>query len=100
MRVTSSIRSDEASQEAPAAGNAGVVDEQRDARVPLDDRGGRPLDRIAVADVAELPLGAELLGERAQPLLAARDQHALPTAAPQGSRNRRPDPTRAAGDDR
>ena len=83
MRVTSSIRSGSASQEAAAAGDAGVVDEQRDARVPLDDRGGRALDRLAVADVAELPLGAELLGERAQALFAARDQDAVPAAPAQ-----------------
>ena len=87
-------------QEAAPAGNARVVDEQLDLRVPLDDRGGRALDRLAIADVAELLLGADLLGERPQPLLAARDQHALPAAARAAPRDRRPDPARAAGDDR
>ena len=87
-------------QEAAAARDAGVVDEQRDAGVALHDRGGRPLDRLAVADVAELPLGAELLGERPQALFAARDQDAVPAAPAQGSRHRGPDPARAAGDDR
>jgi hypothetical protein len=67
--------------------------------VALDDRGGRAFDRLAIADVAELPLGTELLGERTQPLLAARDEHAVPAAPAQGSRHRRPDPARGAGDD-
>ena len=48
-----------------------VVDEQADLRMALADGGREPLDGLAVADVARLPLRAELLGERPQALLAS-----------------------------
>ena len=47
-------------------------------RVPLEDARRHRLDRVAVADVAELDLGAELVRERAQPVLTARDEDAVP----------------------
>ena len=62
----------------PAGGHAGVVDERVDRRVPLEDARGERLDGRAVADVAQLGLAAGLLGQRAQPVLAARDEDAVP----------------------
>src|SRR5205809_7663380 len=44
----------ESEEAAPAAGNAGVVDEQADCRVPLANGCGDPLDFGAVRDVADL----------------------------------------------
>ena len=100
MRVTSSIRSGVARRKPPRPGTPALLtsSETRGCRSTI--AAAVALDRLAVADVAELPLGAELLGERPQALLAARDQDAVPAAPAQGSRHRGPDPARAAGDDR
>ena len=63
------------------AGNAGVVHEQVNARMALEDARGHALDRLPVGDVAHLVLAADLLGERPQPILASGEQHAVPAAA-------------------
>ena len=86
-------------QEAAAAGDARVVDEQADLRVSLPDRGGGSLDRLEIADVAALPLGAQRFGGSAQALLVAADQDTRPAAVGQLPRSRGADPARAAGDD-
>ena len=86
-------------EEVGAAGDARVVDEQVDPRVPLEDRRGRALDRRAVGDVAELELAAELRRERLEPLLPPRDEHAAPASPGELSRRRLADPARGAGDD-
>jgi hypothetical protein len=67
--------------------------------VPLEDRRGDAVDGLAVADVAELPLAAELLRERPQQRLATREQDDVPAAAAQLARGRLADPRRGAGDD-
>ena len=69
-------------------------------RVPLEHGRGDALDCAAVGDVADLVLAAELLGERAQPILAAREQDAVEPASREGTRDRGADPARGAGDDR
>ena len=62
-----------------ACGHAGVVDEEVERGVPLEDARCERLDCGAVADVAELDLGADLVGEGAQPILPARDEHTVPS---------------------
>jgi len=59
-------------------------------------------DRVhggAIGDVAELELAADLLGERAQALLATRKQHAVPAAARESARELCTDAGGRAGDD-
>jgi hypothetical protein len=68
--------------------------------VALEDRGGDALDGRAVADVAQLPLGPELVRERPQTVLAPREQHELPAAPAQRSCDGGSDPARATGDER
>ena len=65
----------------------------------LEDRRGDAVDGLAVADVAEVPLAAELLRERPQQRLATREQDDVPAAAAQLARGRLADPRRGAGDD-
>jgi hypothetical protein len=60
---------------------------------------GDALDGLAVADVAELVLAAELLGERAQPLLAPREEDTEVAARGEGAGDRGADAARGAGDD-
>ena len=67
------------------------------ARMAPDDPRGDLVDRLAVRDVADLPLGAELLRGRAQALLPAREQDAPPPASGQQARSRGADAARAAG---
>ncbi len=87
-------------EEARCAGDARVVDEQPDLRMASHDGRRHALYRLAIADVAHLVLGAELLGHTGEALGAARDEHAVPAAALQPSRQRGADAARAAGDDR
>ena len=61
---------------------------------------GHRVDRLAVADVARLVLGAELLGNVRQPLGAASHEHALPAPRRQQPRECGADAARAARDDR
>ena len=65
-----------------------------------DDPCGHRVDRLAVADVARLVLGAELRGDARQPLRASRNEDALPAARRQQPRERGADAARTAGDDR
>jgi hypothetical protein len=62
-------------------------------------RGGDTLHLVAPPDVADLELGAELLGQRAQPILAACEQHDVPPTVCERAGDRFPDPTRGARDD-
>ena len=89
----------ESEEAAPAAGNAGVVDEQADCRVPLANGCGDPLDFGAVRDVADLILGSHLARDLAQPLLAPREEHEPPATLRERAGDRGADPARAAGDD-
>jgi len=57
------------------------------------------LDFGTIGDVADLLFRAELAGDLGQPLLAAGQQHELPTAPRERARDRGADPARAAGDD-
>ena len=86
-------------EEGRARGDAGVVHEQVNARMPLEDSGRDALDRLPVGDVADLVLAADLLGERPQPILAAGEQHAVPAAAREQACDLRADAGRRAGDD-
>ena len=54
--------------------------------MPLEHARGERLDGGAVADVAELDLAADLVGERAEPVLAPGDEHAVPAAAAASAR--------------
>jgi hypothetical protein len=67
--------------------------------MPLAHRRRRSLDRFAVGDVADLGLAVELLGERAEPVLAARDEDASVAAGGESTGDRGADPARGAGDD-
>ena len=87
-------------EEVAAPGDAGVVDEQVDTRVALQDRGRGPVDVGALRDVADLVLAAELGRELLEPLLPSRDEHGLPAATRQLPRGRLADAARGAGDDR
>ena len=49
--------------------------------MPLEHACGDGVDGCAVGDVADLELAAGLLGERAEAVLAAREQDAAPAAA-------------------
>ena len=66
------------------------------SRIARRDR----LDGVAVADVAELDLAADLVGERAQPVLAPCDEHAPPASLGEQPGGRLPDPGRGSRDDR
>jgi hypothetical protein len=67
--------------------------------VALGDGGGHAIDRLAVADVAQLVFPVELLGEGAQQLLAARDEYRQPAAPGEPARDRLTDAGRSPGDD-
>src|SRR5205823_2637294 len=86
-------------EEAVAARDAGVADEDAYPRMPLANRGRRPLHGLAVGDVAELVLAAELLGQRAEPVLAPGEEDAEVAARREGAGDRGADPARGAGDD-
>jgi hypothetical protein len=66
----------------------------------LPDRRGHPPDRLAIAHVAHLALTADLLRDRAQPVLAPPHHHACPVALAELAGDRLADPARPAGDDR
>jgi len=65
----------------------------------LPHRRRRALDRLPVGDVADLVLAVELLGERAEPVLAPRDEDAAVPPGGELAGDRRADPARGAGDD-
>jgi hypothetical protein len=67
--------------------------------VSLRHSSGDTFDLFTAADVAELVLGAELLGERSKALLAAREQDGVPATCRERAGDRLPDPARAARDD-
>jgi hypothetical protein len=67
--------------------------------MPLAYRRRDPVDRLAVADVADLELAADLLRERAQPLLAPREQDTPPAARRERARSCGADSARRPGDD-
>jgi hypothetical protein len=60
---------------------------------------GELLDGLPVGDVADLRLAANLVRHRSQPLLAARDEDAVPAAAGERAGHLCADSARAAGDD-
>ncbi len=61
---------------------------------------GHPLDRRPVGDVADLELGADLLGRLPQAVFAPPDEDAVPVTLGELARHRRADARPAAGDDR
>ena len=86
-------------EEAATTGDACVVHEQVDARMPLEDGRGGPVDLLPVGDVAELELASELERERFEPLLPPGDEHAIPAARDELARRCLSDAARRAGDD-
>jgi hypothetical protein len=58
------------------------------------------IDGVAVRDVTSLRLASELLGERAEAFLAAREQDRSEAASGKRPRDCLADPARRAGDDR
>ena len=86
-------------EEGAAARDAGVVDEQVDAGMPLQDRRGGAVDVGAVRDIADLVLAAQLGREPLEPVLPARDEHRPPAAPRQLASRRLADAAGRAGDD-
>src|SRR5919201_2016037 len=84
----------------PASGNAGVVDEQANRRMPLANGLGDPGDLGAVAHVADLVFGSDLRSDLTQARLAAGEKDELPAAPHEQARDCGADAARAAGDDR
>ena len=66
----------------------------------LEDAGRHGLDGVAVADVAQLDLGADLVRNRAQPVLTPRDEDAPPALLGEQPGDRLADPGRGSRDDR
>ena len=77
-------------EEGATAGYAGVVHEQVDARMALENGRGGPVDLFPIGDVAELELAAELVREWLEPLLPPGDEHAVPAASDELPRDRSP----------
>src|SRR5207247_11096265 len=75
-------------EEAVPARDAGAADEHRNPRMPLAHHRSDALDGLPVADVAELVLAPELLGERAQPVLAPGEEDAEVAARGEGAGDR------------
>ena len=67
--------------------------------MPLEHAGRERLDGGAVADVADLDLAADLVGEGAEQVLAARDEDAVPAAGCERARGRLADARRCSRDD-
>jgi hypothetical protein len=82
-------------EELVASRDSGVVDEDGHAWMPLRD--GR--DSRAVGDVADLVGTVEVGGERAQPVLAPREQHELVVPLRQTPHQRLADAGTCAGHD-
>ncbi len=67
--------------------------------MPFEDPRRHRLDRVAVADVAQLDLAAELVRERPEPVLAPGDEHAPPPVPGEEPGGRLADARRGSGDD-
>ncbi len=67
--------------------------------MPLEHAHRERLDGGAIADVAELDLGADLAGERPEPVLAAGDEHAVPARRRERACGRLADARRCSRDD-
>ena len=66
--------------------------------MPRSDGAGGALDAVAVGDVADLVLAADLGGNLTEPLLATREQDAAPAAGGERAGERGADAGRPAGD--
>ena len=87
--------------ERAAPRRAGVVDQQVEPAVLGLDRLRDPVGRVVVGQVDRHDgRAAELVGERAQPVLAPRDQHELRAVAREPARGCLADPARGACDER
>jgi hypothetical protein len=88
----------------PAVADAGVVVEDVDAAVGLEDRRGKRLDRIRVGDVERVgdgaaPGGLDLPRDRRRSLRVDVGDVQLRAVAGKRQRGRAADPGAAAGDD-
>ena len=86
-------------EEAPSPGEACVVDEKPDSRMPFSDPGRDVVDLRAVGDVAALRLRAEPGRDPLELLGSAGQEDAVPAAGGEGARGRGSDPARPSGDD-
>src|SRR5438067_2770719 len=68
--------------------------------MPLAHASGNGVDCTAIGDIAKFVFASDLLGERAQPILASREQHTRPAATRELPRRCRTDAAGRAGDDR
>ncbi len=76
-----------------------VVHEHVDGGMALEHARGHGLDLLAIGHVAELPLAADLAGDRLQPVLATCEQDAVPAATRELARRCLSDPRRGSRDD-
>ena len=87
-------------EEARARRNAGVVHEQVNARMPVEDACRDRLDRGPVGDVAELVLAVGLGRERAEPVFPPRQEGAMPAVSGERAGKLGSDARRRPRDDR
>ena len=99
MAITRSMISGSALRKSRLPGTPALFTSRLMLRVALEHGRGDAVDVFTARDVADLVLGAELLSELAQPVLAAREQHEAPPVAREPARQRGADPARGAGDD-
>ena len=86
-------------EEAAPAGEARVVHEEPDRRMPLCDPGGDFVHLRAVGDVARLGLRADLGRHLLEPLGSAGDEHAVPASRGEKAGGRGSDSARPSRDD-
>ena len=77
----------------------GVVDQESRRRMPREHSCRERLDVRAVADIADLDLGADLGRDLSQAIFPSGDEHTVPTVFCQGSGGGLSDPGGRTGDD-
>ena len=99
-RIESSVRELAESVSSPLVTSCDVRSDDDLARVfsEVSETFGGGLDLLAVADVADLELAAELARELPQPSLPPREQHAQPAARGERAGDLRADAARSSGD--
>ena len=85
-------------EKAPPCGDAGVVHEEVDGRVALEDACGDLVHLRAIGDIADLPLADDLSRYPLELVGASGEQDAVPALAREFACNRLADTGRGAGD--